>query len=93
MTCWEWPFPAVNSRFTVPALVRASLVAWPLAFQAPRRGPGVEHTRTTGRETLLDFSLECSFHVVVLWCPPRYLPLGSQEVVGPSLWKEERKKW
>lgn len=45
------------------------LVAWPLAFQAPRRGPGVEHTRTTGRETLLDFSLECSFHVVVLWCP------------------------
>lgn len=53
----------------------------------------MEHTRTTGRETLLDFSLECSFHMVVLWCPPRYLPLGSQEVVGPSLWKEERKKW
>lgn len=85
-TCWEWPFRAVNSRFG-----RASLVARPLALQAPRkaRGRSIQGRRQGDSPRFLSRVLVPCGHS---WLPPQDLPLGSQEVVGPSLRKEEQKK-
>lgn len=70
MTCWDWPFPAVNSHFARrPCTHQSQPCGTAACVPDAEEGPEDGAYKDDGRGTRPDFSLECSFPVVILCCP------------------------